>query len=115
MARAGIPMRAASANRSSTRAAPSSIEYSVCTWRCAKLPGMTAVALLPLLLDCPGPEFPTACGQNDTGVIPGRSLHPAGPRGNDPRVSEIVAAQRFRREPPVQELVAGGSSAAAPT
>src|SRR5215217_1143379 len=48
MARAGMPMRAASANRSSTRAAPSSIEYSVCTWRCAKLPGMTAVALLPL-------------------------------------------------------------------
>src|SRR5215217_6695607 len=45
MARAGMPMRAASANRSSTRAAPSSIEYSVCTWRCAKLPGMTAVAL----------------------------------------------------------------------
>jgi hypothetical protein len=53
-----------------------------------------------LLLDPPGPEFPTACGQNDTAVIPGRSLHLAGVGGNDLRMSGIVAAQRFQREPP---------------
>src|SRR5438067_687247 len=39
MARAGMPIRAASANRSFTRAAPSSIEYSVWTCRWVKLSG----------------------------------------------------------------------------
>src|SRR4030095_1949186 len=28
------------------------------------------------------PEFPTACGQNYTAVITGRSLHPGSPAGN---------------------------------
>ena len=36
VATAGMPIREASANRSSIRAAPSSIEYSVCTCRCTK-------------------------------------------------------------------------------
>src|SRR4051812_26248445 len=34
IATAGMPRRWASTNRSLSRAAPSSIEYSVCTWRC---------------------------------------------------------------------------------
>src|ERR687898_2479445 len=52
---------------------------------------------------------------NYMAVIPGRSLHPGRPAGNHPRMSEIVAAQRFRREPPAYGLVAGGSCAAALT
>ena len=36
IASAGIPIRAASVNRSFSRAAPSSMEYSVCTCRCTK-------------------------------------------------------------------------------
>ena len=35
--RAGWPSAAAAATTSAMRAAPSSIEYSVCTWRCVKL------------------------------------------------------------------------------
>src|SRR3954470_19235161 len=34
IAAAGMPRRLASPSSSLTRAAPSSIEYSVCTWRC---------------------------------------------------------------------------------
>ncbi len=34
IARAGMPIAAASANRSVRRAAPSSMEYSVCACRC---------------------------------------------------------------------------------
>ena len=34
IASAGMPIRAASVNRSDTRAAPSSMEYSLCTCRC---------------------------------------------------------------------------------
>src|SRR4029450_666521 len=98
----------------STRAAPSSIEYSVCTWRCAKLPGMTAAALTTDGAIATGQEFPTACGQNYTAVITGRSLHPGSPAGNHLGGSEIVAAQRFRSEPPAYGLVAGGSRVGAP-
>src|SRR6185369_10355705 len=38
MASAGMPRRAVSANRGASRAAPSSIEYSVCAWRCTNDP-----------------------------------------------------------------------------
>src|SRR5919204_3113034 len=72
MASAGICIRAASANSSSTRAAPSSIEYSVWTCRWTKLgSGIGGCCSLPSNVPSTGGvrEFPTGCGQNDTGVI----------------------------------------------
>src|SRR5215217_5179869 len=104
MARAGMPMRAASANRSSTRAAPSSIEYSVYTWRCAKLPGMTAVALLPKGAENRWTGVSHRLWTKYTDVIPARSVHPGRPGGNDPRMSEIVAPQRFGANGQVSDL-----------
>src|SRR6266536_5617188 len=63
MARAGIPIRAASANRSSTRAAPSSIEYSVWTWRCTKLSGTPSpVSAGPSRSSAATGRPSTACG-----------------------------------------------------
>src|SRR3954466_528048 len=45
MAIAGIPMRAASLNRSSSLAAPSSMENSVCVWRWTKLSPLLGLAI----------------------------------------------------------------------
>src|SRR6478672_11692500 len=47
MARAGMFIRAASANNSVSRAAPSSIEYSVCTCRCTNCSTVSAATLVP--------------------------------------------------------------------
>src|SRR5690606_42046651 len=54
VAMAVCPRRCASPNRSSRRAAPSSIEYSVCTWRWTKS-------------DPPGLAMATSVGRNTDG------------------------------------------------
>src|ERR1043166_9013564 len=68
MASAGISSRAVSLNRSARRAAPSSIEYSVCTCRCTNEPPM------------PAPPSPSARPAN-------RSISPPGPGGEMLRLS----------------------------
>ena len=60
MPMAGCPSAAAAATTSATRAAPSSIEYSVCTWRWVKLSATPAP-----------PSNPNA---NHTAVVPRRYL-----------------------------------------
>src|SRR3954447_6200469 len=62
MASAGISMRAVSENRSLTRAAPSSMEYSVCTCRCTKeslMLSLQGAGELRPALWCPGKTRPT--------------------------------------------------------
>src|SRR5215212_1833936 len=69
VATAGMPCRAASANRSSIRAAPSSMEYSVCTCRWANEPsGMTGILGV-------GTDNPMVPGRRSSpdGVSPGVS------------------------------------------
>ena len=79
---ASSTMRAASAKRSLTRAAPSSMEYSVCTCRCTKLSDEVAeepAADMEELRDYGvGAMILTELGVEFVGVEPGARVSPVG-------------------------------------
>src|SRR6266536_1418631 len=93
IASAGIPIRLVSANRSVSWAAPSSTEYSVCTWRCTNASGAAGKGDYAFL----------HCGPDTFGARPNGAGHracrrsgPAGATGRVPAgaVGRLPAASR---------------------
>src|SRR6266487_3540669 len=93
MARAGMPIRAASANRSFTRAAPSSIEYSVWTCRWVKLSGTSPPRSVHRLWVMFPQGVDKLHGCNPAAGYPGPD-----PVGNGVRIAESLVAQGVQRE-----------------
>src|SRR3712207_7889944 len=99
---AGIPSSAVRANMSSSRAAPSSMEYSVwtCRWTKSPLPVLTLLGTgLPAPLDA---RRPTGRADEPDPVLGGKRAQPRRSRGPTPTVTRASDRSDPRRpaDPP---------------
>src|SRR4051812_35243690 len=109
-----MPIRAASLKRSPMQAAPSSIEYSVCTWRCTKFWSFLGAASVDIVDESkPRRRHSCACRHGVSWGPPGRWPADA-PRGPDgirrraPRGGRAgVSEGRHDVEGPLQVLRVG--------